>query len=313
MKSALAAALLVCLCLSARAQSQDEPLLGDASAVLQWAKLRAASMPSAARAARGGTDNPWKRAATPAPGRAESIGAYAAGCLRGGEELPLSGPGFEVMRPSRRRFYGHPRLIAFVRALGSSVSGAGLGTLLVGDLAQPRGGPTLSGHASHQTGLDVDVWYRQAKPGERPSAADRETWTTPEMVVPDFVRLARSWNPRELEVLRLAASDPGVERIFVNPIIKQEACRLHGGASWLGKLRPWWGHDDHFHARLTCTPGDRHCANPADPIPPGDGCDGVAAWLTPAKRDEARRQRTEPGEPPKMPALPPQCRQVLAD
>ena len=30
--------------------------------------------------------------------------------------------------------------------------------LLVGDMAQARGGPMLTGHASHQVGLDADIW-----------------------------------------------------------------------------------------------------------------------------------------------------------
>lgn len=257
--------------------------------------------------------NPWKAVRTPASGVPQSIGAHSAGCVRGAERLPLSGPGWEVMRPSRARYFGHPRLVSFLRGLAAQVSGAGLGTLMVGDMAMPRGGPFLNGHASHQSGLDVDVWYRLWPAGAPITDKQRETLTTPEMVVPDFERLNKSWDPRVVSVLELAASSPEIERIFVNPVIKREVCAHHAGEPWVGKLRPWWLHDDHFHARLACPSGDSLCQSLADPIPPGDGCDAtLAEWFTPEKKAEARKQRTEPGKPPVMPSLPPQCAAVLA-
>jgi penicillin-insensitive murein endopeptidase len=308
---AAAAALL-----AVPALAGDAPEFGDVAQALIWARTRAAAMPSSPAKAPPAPrlpDDPWRRVKSPSAGAARSIGRPDAGCLAGASTLPLSGPGFEVMRPSRRRFFGHPRLIAFLDALGRGASAAGLGTLLVGDLGQPRGGPTLSGHASHQTGLDVDVWYRQWPAGSPLSDSQRETLSSPSMVVPDFERLNASWNPNELEILHLAASDAAVERIFVNPVIKKAACAVHAGAPWLGKLRPWWGHDDHFHARLACDPQDTLCVSGADPIPAGDGCGAALdAWLSPASKAEAKRQRTETSKPPTMPVLPPECRQVLA-
>ena len=57
-------------------------------------------------------------------------------------------------------------------------------------------------------------------------------------------------------MLEVAASDPVVDRIFVNPVIKRELCTHEPpGSLWLRKLRPWWGHHDHFHVRLRCPPG----------------------------------------------------------
>ena len=55
--------------------------------------------------------------------------------LRCGDHHP-DGPGFQVMRPSRQRMYGHPRLIAFIESLGAEVEAAIGAGLLVGDLAQ---------------------------------------------------------------------------------------------------------------------------------------------------------------------------------
>ncbi|HEY1261378.1 MAG TPA: penicillin-insensitive murein endopeptidase, partial [Stellaceae bacterium] len=96
---------------------------------------------------------------TAAPGPAEAIGAYGRGCLEGAVELPADGPGWEVMRPSRDRAWGHPALIAFIERVAPSLPAeAGWSGLLIGDMSQPRGGPMLTGHASHQIGLDADIW-----------------------------------------------------------------------------------------------------------------------------------------------------------
>src|SRR3954468_3138675 len=105
----------------------------------------------------------------------EVIGSYSRGCLRGAVELPATGPGWEVMRTSRNRNWGHPSLIAFVERLAAETRRAGGPGILVGDMAQPRGGPLRYGHASHQIGLDVDVWLtpppnRILTPDERESA-----------------------------------------------------------------------------------------------------------------------------------------------
>src|SRR4051812_2998488 len=69
-------------------------------------------------------------------------------------------PGSHPPPPPPPRHYGHPDLIGFVGDLGRAAAAARLGTVAVGDMAQPRGGPMSSGHVSHQGGLDVDVWFR---------------------------------------------------------------------------------------------------------------------------------------------------------
>ena len=90
---------------------------------------------------------------------AQSIGTYNAGCISGAVSVPINGTGYQVMRLSRNRAYGHPDLKHFIESLGQTAAKQQLGSLLIGDLGQPRGGPTLSGHRSHQTGLDVDIWF----------------------------------------------------------------------------------------------------------------------------------------------------------
>lgn len=237
------------------------------------------------------SENPWPRFDKPAPGPALAIGDYSAGCLRGAHELELSGPGYQVMRPSRLRYFGHPQLVDYIRALGKRVRSAGHGLLLIGDLSQPRGGRAAKGHASHQTGLDVDIWY------EHPPAARRRKLTQKEReelsassvvdVRADSVRA--SARPHVSSVLRLAASDARVDRVFVHPIIKRELCKTEAGErGWLRKIRPWYGHDDHFHVRLACPAGDQSCQGQAA-LPQGDGCDKLGWWFD-QRAQEARKE-----------------------
>ncbi|MBI3554491.1 MAG: penicillin-insensitive murein endopeptidase [Elusimicrobia bacterium] len=293
------------------ARADDSPALGDVGGALDQARARAPLTPAPAAAAQL-PDDPWKRVRHPTTTPPEAIGGYSAGCLRGGKAIELTGRGFQVMRLSRRRYFGHPALLDYIRAFASSERAAGLGSLLIGDMAQPRGGPTLSGHASHQTGLDVDIWFLQTASGKVLTPEEREKLSSPSLVIGDFDSLSPHWNPAEMDVLKIAASDPKVERIFVNPMIKKEICAHHAGEAWLGRLRPWWGHNDHFHVRLVCPAGEAHCKAQGSP-PAGDGCGAdLAEWFTPEKREEAKRMKEHP-TPPTMPTLPPLCAQVLTE
>jgi penicillin-insensitive murein DD-endopeptidase len=235
--------------------------------------------------------NPWPSFKLPAPGPARAIGDYSAGCLQGAHQLALDGPGYQVMRPSRLRYFGHPTLVSFVRELGERVHAQQLGVLLVGDLSQPRGGRASAGHASHQTGLDVDVWYThppRALARPLPHKA-RERLAAQSIVDATAGKVDERWAAHVERVLALAVEDERVDRIFVHPLIKRALCERSSGArAWLRKIRPWYGHDDHFHARLVCPAGDDACQAQA-PLPVGDGCDKLTWWLDP----EAQAARLE--------------------
>ena len=255
--------------------------------------------------------NEWSLVAGPAAGPAQAIGGFAHGCLEGAATLPPDGPGYAAIRLSRKRNYGHPSLVGFLQGLGRKALAAGLPGFYVGDMAQARGGPLPFGHASHQSGLDVDIWFTP-KPATVPPPAARETVDLPSMLTSDFSRVdPRRFGQTQIAMLRLAAADPAVERIFVSPVIKLALCRNYGGAvrdgsAWLHRLSPWWYHDDHFHVRLHC-PADSPLCESQPPVPPGDGCDaGLADWarhpMPPAM----------PGEPPPPhPHLPAICVAVL--
>lgn len=259
-------------------------------------------------------NTPWAQVTEPAQGTARSIGGYSAGCVQGAAALPLAGPGFQVVRPSRKRHFGHPALVDFVRGLARQVRAAGLGALMIGDLGQPRGGPAPSGHASHQSGLDVDIWFwapREA--GRRPlPVAERELLAERTVVSARKQGRTRHWSPRIPRVLALAAADERVARIFVNPLIKRELCQEAGSdRAWLRKVRPWWGHDAHFHVRLACPADSPGCEGQAE-LPAGDGCDEIADWLDEEKRAERAQERAQYRDRVSgMPALPPACAALL--
>jgi penicillin-insensitive murein endopeptidase len=260
-------------------------------------------------------DNPWQRVKTPATGTPRAIGDYSAGCVQGAQALPLSGDGFEVMHPSRLRYFGHPQLVDFIETLGRNVRTQGLEVLLVGDLSQPRGGRAPGGHASHQTGLDVDLWYWHPKPlATGPDFGEqRERLHARSVLDPKTSSIQAEWSAHVAKLLELAASDQRVERIFVHPIIKRELCK-HAAKEhdWLGKIRPWYGHDDHFHVRLACPADSPDCMAQAA-VKAGDGCEEVPWWFSPeaqAGRDEG--QKRYQSKVAHVPTLPAQCKGVLA-
>ena len=99
------------------------------------------------------------RKVAPVPMQARAIGFYAKGCIAGAEQLPHTGDTWQVMRLSRNRYWAHPDMVALIKRLAAKAhKDAGWPGILVGDMSQPRGGPMLTGHASHQVGLDADIW-----------------------------------------------------------------------------------------------------------------------------------------------------------
>ncbi|MGB0127943.1 MAG: penicillin-insensitive murein endopeptidase [Rhodocyclaceae bacterium] len=255
--------------------------------------------------------NSWSSTDQPTLGPARVIGSYGAGCIAGAVALPLTGEGYRVMRPSRNRYYGHPDLIAFVHNLARHTALRGR-NLLIGDLGQPRGGPMPSGHRSHQSGLDVDVWFRQQPAHKALSPRDIEDTTPPSMIraaagVPD----PALWSGPQADALKVAALAPEVERIFINPILKRALCASETERAWLRKVRPWWGHDQHFHVRLACPAGDTQC-EPQKPIPPGDGCDAdLDRWVEDIRRAALSPKVFSAPPPPSPDKLPAACATVL--
>lgn len=244
------------------------------------------------------------RKVTPLPGPVRAIGAYANGCLAGAQALPITGASWQVMRLSRDRNWGTPRLIHFIERLGDRERQAGWNGLLIGDMSQPRGGPMTSGHASHQIGLDVDIWF-MPMPDHELTREERENTMGVNVVLPSGLDVdPKVWTHAHMEAVKIAAEDPDVVRIFVNAAIKKRMCSEAGtDRAWLAKVRPWWGHAEHFHVRLACPP-DQHECKSQPPVPPGDGCGrALAFWFKPSTLNPP---------PPKVPVVPSRARLTLA-
>jgi penicillin-insensitive murein endopeptidase len=254
-----------------------------------------------------------KAAASSDPAR--PVGSYSKGCLAGGVQLAETGPTWQAMRLNRNRNWGHPELIDYLEALSREAARQpGWNGLYIGDLSQPRGGPMLTGHRSHQTGLDADIWMLPADdltltPARRESISSISTRRASGAFVNE------NWTRAHHAILKAAASDPRVDRIFVFPGAKLRMCKDEAGdRDWLRKIRPWWGHHYHFHVRLGCPRGARGCVN-QDPPPPGDGCADAEQWV----QNILDPPPPDPEAPPPTPRreltladLPRQCADVLA-
>lgn len=208
-----------------------------------------------------------------------SFGSYSKGCVAGGVQLAETGPTWQAMRLSRNRNWGHPEVIDYIQKVSAKAARQpGWEGLYVGDISQPRGGPMLTGHRSHQLGLDVDIWMLPPKRLNL-SVAERESISSISMRRERGAFVNSSWTRQHHEVLKAAASDPRVARIFVFPGAKVQMCKDEkGDRSWLRKVRPWWGHHYHFHVRLSCPKGAQGCVN-QDPPPAGDGCKDAEKWV----------------------------------
>lgn len=241
----------------------------------------------------------------------ESIGSYTAGCIRNSMPLPSDGEGFQVVRLGKGRFYAHPETIDYIKYLASRVNEDLNGIILIGDVTQRTGGPMLDEHSSHQTGLDADILFWQHPIAlRRPLTGVERAHIHPQSVLTeDEIEIdAFKWDSKMGEILKLAASDARVDRIFVNPIIKRKVCGEYPGEKWLGKIRPWYGHDGHFHVRLKCPPNN-HLCEPQKPIDISDeGCGSdLASWF---RADGRIRVQKSTGQSPR-PRLPDECLAIV--
>jgi penicillin-insensitive murein endopeptidase len=276
--------------------------------------------------------NPWNDIQTPTQfGHNEALGFYSAGCLNKASRFPKDGLGFHTMRLSRNRYWLHESLMNFLLYLGKEVKEKTNDDLLIGDIAQPRGGPFTNGHASHQIGLDVDIWFTQAKEAGIngiPTTAQRERNSAESMLnprghkyplhpnppgIPDLS--SQKWTAAKIEILKAVSKHPDVERIFVHPYIKRALCQQFGGmalpdSDWLRKIRPWWGHEEHLHVRLKC-PADSPDCRVQESTPIGDGCGEDLAWWFGPLAKEAWKKIQESDSTFKMPKLPERCAQLL--
>ena len=229
------------------------------------------------------------------------------------------------MRLSRNRYWGHPDLIALVQKLAKEAKEHdGWPGLLVGDISQPRGGPMLTGHASHQIGLDADIWLTPMPP-RRLAEKEREELSATSMLRADQTAVdPEKWTESHVKLIRRAASYPEVERVLVHPAIKKALCdgvpADSGRAAWLKKVRPFWGHHYPFHIRMACPSSSPRCQRQPAVAPVASDPDGcgkeVADWMKlVARPPPPPGTPVKPAPPPPPPMtldqLPPECKPVL--
>lgn len=255
---------------------------------------------------------------------ASPVGSYAKGCLAGGIQLPESGPTWQAMRLSRNRNWGHPILIDYIKELSAKVAEAGWMGLYIGDLSQPRGGPMPSGHQSHQIGLDVDIWMLPPE-SLNLTRKEREELSSITIRNQDQSDISENWTSSHMQVLKFAAEDPRVDRIFVAAAAKVEMCEKAGeDREWLQKIRPYYGHNYHFHVRLKCPPDSANCVTQTPTVSDlskgGDGCDDTLSWWVTDYVEFLKKPPDPDAEPPPrkrgardytMADLPAQCQSVL--
>jgi penicillin-insensitive murein DD-endopeptidase len=253
------------------------------------------------------------RKTAPLSAAPRSIGFYSKGCIAGAVALPINGETWQVMRLSRNRNWGHPAMIALLERLSVTAHKvAGWPGLLVGDISQPRGGPMFTGHASHQVGLDADIWLTPM-PSRELTRAEREEMSATMMLAEDRLDVdPKVWTPGHLQVIKAAAEEPKVERIFVNAAIKKALCRdAKGNRTWLSKVRPMYGHDYHFHVRIHC-PADASDCKAQDPVPAGDGCGELDWWFSDAVlHPPPPKTPAKPSKGLTLSQLPAACRSVV--
>ena len=247
------------------------------------------------------------------------LGFYAHGCIAGAEGLPINGDTWQVMRLSRNRFFAHPDMVALVKRLSEKAhKDAGWPGILVGDMSQPRGGPMFTGHASHQVGLDADIWLTPM-PDRILTDREREDISATLVVKDRKTMNYKVWTESHARLIKRAASYKEVERVFVHPPIKAELCKwATGDRSWLAKVRPIFGHNYHFHIRMKCPEGSAGCKPQGAPHPKdGTGCgEELAYWMgpepwTPKKRDPNAKPY-KPPPPLTLSGLPVDCRSVVS-
>lgn len=247
---------------------------------------------------------PWQKIDHPVAGAPQAVGGFANGCIIGAQPLPLNSPNYQVMRTDQRRYFGHPDLLAFIQRLSSQANQKALGTVLIGDMAMPAGGRFSSGHASHQSGLDVDIWLQ----------LPRQRWSAQQLLKPQPIDLvsgdgkqvvASQWQPQIESLIKLAAQDAEVTRIFVNPAIKQRLCSMPAPIA-PGCTRCARG--SAIVRTCTCACAARPAAlecREQDTPPPGDGCGAeLASWFVP-HQPNAKPGKSVP------PPLPPTCQALL--
>ncbi len=242
----------------------------------------------------------------------QPVGSYSNGCLINGIQANSNAQHYQLYHPQNNRHYGDITLLNFLDRYSKAVHKAGIESVLVGDMSSRYGGPFNKGHASHQIGLDVDIEFSLRR---LPKSKLTTKGNAVLLVDRGAMTVNQNFNRKYYDMLMIAARDPEVERIFVNPAIKVAMCDMtkdERELPFLRKIRPWHGHAEHFHVRLKCPAGAVHCVKQDRPEPRysiAQEKEEALSWFEPKKEvksvDLASRVLTAKPKP-KM-GFPDQC------
>ncbi len=215
----------------------------------------------------------------------EVIGNYNNGCINNSVAASFKSPYYQIYRPQSRRYFGDPSMIAFLDRLSKRAHNIGFKSMLVGDISSQYGGPLNTGHASHQIGLDVDIEFNHNRLTDKQLRGGGQA----HILVDKGARHANSkFTKAYYDLIMAAAHDPDVERIFVSPAIKITMCDMTKNEDeqpFLRKIRPWYGHTEHFHVRLRCPIHSPLCQKQEPPSPMhsiADEKEEALSWYKPA-------------------------------
>ena len=194
--------------------------------------------------------------------------------------------------------------------------------LYIGDIAAPRGGPRPYGHQSHQTGLDVDIWLTPPK-SLTLTKKERDNIKALSVRKKNLKEVNKNWTLVHAKILREAALDNRVDRIFINAPAKIWMCEnIQGSKKWLQKIRPIWGHHSHFHVRLKCPQDSTECITQRPTVSEISksltGCDETLYWWVTKALEPADPSKKKPPSKKKkgardytMDDLPEMCLDVI--
>lgn len=219
----------------------------------------------------------WDLLTDPTQGNIEqALGFYSNGSLENASHTGDSSPDFVKLFLWRDRAWSTFDMSTILQTTAASVHALHPDgeRMQIGDIAQKVGG-FLSGHASHQNGLDADVAYFRKDHHEQDPAVNGFAYIYVQKggVLDPVFDVARNWDAYK------AIADTGrLDRIFMDPVIKRGFCayakttgELESRKELLRRLRPLENHQDHFHVRITCPIDSPKCQAQLPP-PEGDGC-----------------------------------------
>jgi penicillin-insensitive murein endopeptidase len=201
---------------------------------------------------------------------------YSGGSLMNPSVMPDAGFGFVKLYLPRHRAFSSYDMTELLKDAAGRLQQLhpSRDRLMIGDMSGEHGG-FISGHASHQNGLDTDVAYLRADQTEQ----DPNYTKGFEQSFVKKGRLTANFDlPRNWDILKILVSSGRVQRIFVNSVVKKAFCayakainELESQKETLKRLRVIAGHTDHFHVRITC-PRNSPACRPQEDMPDDTGC-----------------------------------------